>query len=163
MPRHFRKCLISANACDTYSARHLIGSRIIESAAYCNQILLVLLYFNSTQNMLVHWIILLLWSLLCWPKVILLSDEHCTSKQTTALSYIGKPLTGSPLMNHDRFAGGWLFHDVHIGLILSPKLYSSFTAEIVGFRLGVSEINNWNFKLIKVRYLFHHNYTMIIP
>ena len=33
-----------------YSARRLIGSRIIESAVYCNQILLVPLYLNSTQN-----------------------------------------------------------------------------------------------------------------
>jgi len=33
-----------------YSARRLIGSRLIESAAYCNQILLVPLYPNSTQN-----------------------------------------------------------------------------------------------------------------
>jgi hypothetical protein len=41
-------------------------------------------------------------------------------------------------MNQDRLAGGWLFHEVHIGLIRSPSLYSSFTAEMVGFRLGVS-------------------------
>ncbi len=33
-----------------YSARRLIGSRIIESAAYCNQKLLALLYLNRTQN-----------------------------------------------------------------------------------------------------------------
>ena len=33
-----------------YSARRLIGSRIIESAAYCNRILLVPLYRNSTQK-----------------------------------------------------------------------------------------------------------------
>jgi len=31
------------------------------------------LYFNSTHNTLVNWIIRLLLSLLCWPKVILLS------------------------------------------------------------------------------------------
>jgi hypothetical protein len=36
------------------SARRLIGSRIIESAAYCNQKLLAHLYLNSTQNTLVN-------------------------------------------------------------------------------------------------------------
>ena len=35
---------------NNYSACHLIGSRIIESAAYCKQILLVPLFLNSTQN-----------------------------------------------------------------------------------------------------------------
>ncbi len=35
-----------------YSARRLIGSRIIESAAYCNHILMAPLYLNSTQNTL---------------------------------------------------------------------------------------------------------------
>jgi len=30
-----------------YNARRLIGSRIIESAKYCNQIMLVPLYLNS--------------------------------------------------------------------------------------------------------------------
>ena len=34
----------------SYSARRLIGSRIIESAAYCHRILLVPLYLNSTQK-----------------------------------------------------------------------------------------------------------------
>ncbi len=58
-----------------YSARRLIGSRIIESAAYCNQVLLAPLYLNSTHNMSVYWI---MFSLLSWPKVILLSGGHCT-------------------------------------------------------------------------------------
>ncbi len=53
------KCKIS-----NYSARRLIGSRIIESAAYCNHIMLVPLYLNSTQNSSVNWIIRLLLSLL---------------------------------------------------------------------------------------------------
>ncbi len=57
---------------DCYSARRLTGSRIIESAAYCNQTMQAHLYLNSTQNMSVNWIIRLLLSLLCWPKVILL-------------------------------------------------------------------------------------------
>ncbi len=61
-----------------YSARRLIGSRIIESAAYCNQKLLAHLFLNSTQNTSVNWIIRLLLSLLCWPKVILLSGGHCS-------------------------------------------------------------------------------------
>ncbi len=33
-----------------YSARRLMGSLLIESAAYCNQILLTQLYINSAQN-----------------------------------------------------------------------------------------------------------------
>ncbi len=39
-----------------YRARRLIGSPIIESAAYCNQKLLAHLYLNSTQNTSVNWI-----------------------------------------------------------------------------------------------------------
>ena len=35
-----------------YSVFHLIGSRKIESAAYCNHILLVPLYLNSTKQTL---------------------------------------------------------------------------------------------------------------
>ncbi len=62
-----------------YSARRLIGSRIIESAAYCNQILLDPLYINSSQNTSVDWIIRVLLSLLGRPKVILLSGGHCSS------------------------------------------------------------------------------------
>ncbi len=34
-----------------YSARRLIGSRIIESAAYCNKKLLAHLYLDSTQKL----------------------------------------------------------------------------------------------------------------
>ncbi len=37
-------------------ARCLIGSRIIECAAYCNQKLLTYLYLNSTQNTSFNWI-----------------------------------------------------------------------------------------------------------
>ncbi len=55
-----------------YSAR----SRIIESAACCNQISLASLYINNTQNTSVNWIIRLLLSLLCGLKVILLSGGH---------------------------------------------------------------------------------------
>ena len=33
-----------------YSARCLIGSRIIESAAYCNKILLIPLHLKNSQN-----------------------------------------------------------------------------------------------------------------
>ncbi len=65
--------------CFKYSARRLIGSRLIESAAYCNQILMAPLYFSNTQNTSVNWIIRLLLSLLCWPKVILLSGGHCST------------------------------------------------------------------------------------
>ncbi len=54
-----------------------MGSRSIESAAYCNQILLVQLYINSTQNTSANWIIRLLLSILCLPKMILFSGVHC--------------------------------------------------------------------------------------
>ncbi len=60
-----------------YNARHLIGSRILKSAAYWK--LLAQLYLNSTQNTSLNWIIRILLSLLCWPKMILLSGGHCTS------------------------------------------------------------------------------------
>ncbi len=53
-----------------------MGSRLIESAAYCNQIWLAQLYINSAQNTSVNWNIRLLLSLLCRPKVILLSGGH---------------------------------------------------------------------------------------
>jgi hypothetical protein len=33
-----------------YRARRLMGSRIIESAAYCNRIFLAQLYVNKAQN-----------------------------------------------------------------------------------------------------------------
>ena len=56
----------------------LIGSRVMEPAAYCNQIMLVPFYTNSTQKASVNWIIRLLLSLLYWPKVILLSGGHCS-------------------------------------------------------------------------------------
>ena len=42
--------------------------------------LLDLLHQNSTQNTTVIRIIRLMISLLCWPKVILLSGRHCSSK-----------------------------------------------------------------------------------
>jgi hypothetical protein len=59
-----------------YCARRLIRSRIIESAAYCNQILLAPSRINSTQNTSVNWIIRILLSLLCRPKVILISGRY---------------------------------------------------------------------------------------
>ena len=59
-----------------YSAHRLIWSRIIESAAYCIQILLVRLYPNSTQKGRLNWISQVLLPLLCWPKVILLCGGH---------------------------------------------------------------------------------------
>jgi hypothetical protein len=40
----------SRNQLLLYSARRLMGSRLIESPAYCNQILLAQLYINNTQN-----------------------------------------------------------------------------------------------------------------
>ncbi len=43
-----------------YSARRLMGSRMIESAAYCNQISLAQVYINRAQNTSVNWIIRLL-------------------------------------------------------------------------------------------------------
>ncbi len=61
---------------ERYSASRFIGSRIIESAAYCNQMVLASLYINKTQKTSVNWLIRLLLSLLYWPKVILLSGGH---------------------------------------------------------------------------------------
>ncbi len=86
-----------------YSARRLMGSRLIESAAYCNHIWLAHLFINSTQNTSVNWIIRLLLSLLCWPKVILLSGGHCTCIRVNKSIFgnilptniEGKPLPGS--------------------------------------------------------------------
>ncbi len=51
-----------------------MGSRIIESATYYNQILLAQL---RAQSISVNWIIRFLLSLICLPKVILLSGGHC--------------------------------------------------------------------------------------
>ncbi len=65
-----------------YSARRLMWSRLIESAAFCNQIWLAQLFINSAQNTSVNYIIRLLLSLLCRPKVILLSGGHCTIIRT---------------------------------------------------------------------------------
>ncbi len=72
---HFYCLLLKSQI--NYSARCLMGSRIIRSSAYCNQILLAQLYINGAQNSSVNWIIQLLLSLSCWPKVILLSGGHC--------------------------------------------------------------------------------------
>ncbi len=49
---HFQKLTF-----DNYSAHRLMGSWIIESAAYCSQILLARFYINSAQNTSVYWII----------------------------------------------------------------------------------------------------------
>jgi hypothetical protein len=73
-----KKMLTNTSQRNDDSARRLMGSRIIESAAYCNQILLARLYIDRAQNTSVNWMIRLLLSLLCWPKVILLSGGHCT-------------------------------------------------------------------------------------
>jgi len=48
--RHFWKCLISANACDIYSTRRLIVSRLMESAAYYNRILLGSHYTSTVHK-----------------------------------------------------------------------------------------------------------------
>jgi hypothetical protein len=60
-----------------YSARRLMGSRIIKSATYCNLVLPAQLYIDRAQNVSVNWIIRWLFSLLCRPEVILLSGGHC--------------------------------------------------------------------------------------
>ncbi len=62
-----------------YTVPPLIGSRIVESAAYCNQKLLTLLYLKKSQITSVNWIIRLLLSLLSCPKVIVLSCGHCVT------------------------------------------------------------------------------------
>ena len=55
-----------------FGALRLIGSRIMESVAYCDQILLIRLHLNSVHIKSFG----LLLSLLCWPKVILLRGGH---------------------------------------------------------------------------------------
>jgi hypothetical protein len=70
-----------------YSARRLMGSRMMESAAYCNQVLLAQICTNSAQITSVNWIIRLLLSLSCRPKVILLSGGHCIELLTFELTF----------------------------------------------------------------------------
>ncbi len=52
-----------------YSAHRLIGSRIIESAAFCNQILLAQIYLQYIKQSL-NWIILL------WPSILLAAQSN---------------------------------------------------------------------------------------
>jgi hypothetical protein len=66
-----------------------MGSRIIESAACCNQILSAQLYISRAQITSVNWIIRLLVSLLCRPKMIPLSGGHCT-KLLDRYDFVGK-------------------------------------------------------------------------
>jgi hypothetical protein len=68
--------LAKQSGVDRYSARRLMESWLIESAAYCNQIFLAQFYINNSQNTSVIWIIRLLLSLLYRPRVILLSGGH---------------------------------------------------------------------------------------
>ena len=93
-----------------YCVRRLIRSWIIESATYCNQMLLFPLFLNSKQKMSDNWINWLLWSLLCWPKVILLcggrynTHQHMFLVEIGALSIILRKavfimLTKSPICN----------------------------------------------------------------
>ena len=49
-------------------------------------------------------------------------------------------LTGSPLINQERFAGGWLCQDVHVAVMKSPMLYFELTPVILGFLSGRSVI-----------------------
>jgi hypothetical protein len=61
-----------------YNARRLMGSFILELAAYCNQILILArLHRNCVKNTSVNWIIRLLLSLICRPKLIFWSGGHC--------------------------------------------------------------------------------------
>ncbi len=94
-----------------YISSRLIGSRIIEPAAYCNQKLLAHLYLNSTQNTSVNWIIRLLLSLLCWPKVILLSGGHCSKKIST----------------RENWSASWLknYADISSNLVIMRQHWSS--------------------------------------
>ncbi len=71
-----------------YSVRRLIGSLIIESAIYCNQILLVPVYLNMYIKTSVNWIIRLLLSLLCRHKVILISGRQCSCLNVRQMKYV---------------------------------------------------------------------------
>ncbi len=60
-----------------YSALTFIGSRIIESAAYCTQKLLVHLYLNSTQNPSVSLVIVITFML---TQSDFIKRGHCNRK-----------------------------------------------------------------------------------
>ena len=66
-----------------FNAPRLMGSRIIELAAYCNQILLVTLYrYTITFGYLDHMANVITFML---SKAILLSDGHCILNKNFAL------------------------------------------------------------------------------
>ena len=60
---------------------------------YCNHILLVPFFLNSAQKNVNNWIIRLMLSLLCCPKVILLSGGHCSTECVTFLYLRTKIIT----------------------------------------------------------------------
>ncbi len=78
----------------------MIVSRIIESATYCNQKLLALLYLNSTQMTSVNWIIRLLLSLLCYPKVILLTILEIVIHVSMLHNVIVDNISSSYILSH---------------------------------------------------------------
>ncbi len=81
-----------------------MGSRIIESAAYCYQILLAHLYTHSAQNTSVNWIIRLSLSLWCRPKVILLSGGHCICDPNSPIYYCIRGFDDPKLIANDPLA-----------------------------------------------------------
>ncbi len=93
-----------------------------ESATYCNQILQVPLYLNSTQSTQVNWIIWLLLSLLCRPNVILLSGEHCFS------ATLKKRYSWAP---YPHFWHSWTF------FLFGPKHFAEYAVWL---------IKPWNFE-----------------
>ncbi len=83
--REFADKKTAFNEVCLYRARRLIGTRIIITVAYCNQILQAQLYINSAQNMSVNCIIWLLLPLLCQHKVILLNGGHCITSSVVII------------------------------------------------------------------------------
>ena len=81
----------------------------------------------------------------CTQKVINLCQEHeCLSQKWECRKHskVGTSrdfLTGSPLINQLRFAGGLLCQDVQVAVIPSPGSYCSLTPVIRGWSSGKSK------------------------
>jgi hypothetical protein len=109
-----------------YSAKRLIRSQIIESAAYYKK-LLAHLYLNSIQNTSFNWIIRLLLSLLSWPKVILLSGGHCTFKNGFCFNFFFASPTMTFIGHELALSAVVLKKGILFAHLKWPKQYSSLS------------------------------------
>ena len=93
-----------------HCAHRSIGSRIKESAAYCNQILLVLLYLMYTQNTSVNWIyVVILLAADTVPLTFLIDWDFTNSKET----------------RHVDFEIGGFLQDLHQTFVLGCNTFSN--------------------------------------